>query len=369
MIMKDGVDQRHHILHDHGDGVDLTHHGDAEVGPGLIDLAVNVRAGMPPAWLKERLAATIDQLAAYPDPATATEAIARHHHRPTDEVLPTAGGAEAFTLIARALAPRAATPVRHPVVVHPQFTEPDVALTTAGHKVHRVLLSERSGFQLAPDDVPDDADLVVVGNPTNPTSVLHPAARLTALARPGRILVVDEAFMDAVPGETESLAARRDIPGLVVVRSLTKTWGLAGARAGYLTGPSWLVQRFRSVQPPWSVSTLAVEATRTCLEPRALAEAAHLARADEPVRTWLATELTRLGGHVVPEPRAPFVLAWFPHGRRLRGALREAGWAVRRGDTFPGLGDNWMRIAVRQHAVMERFIAQLADLYPAGNAV
>ena len=41
----------------------------------------------------------------------------------------------------------------------------------------------------------------MIGNPTNPTSVLHPAATIAALVRPGRTLVVDEAFMDAVPGE------------------------------------------------------------------------------------------------------------------------------------------------------------------------
>ena len=91
-------------------------------------------------------------------------------------------------------------------------------------------------FDLDPDLVPAGADLVVLGNPTNPTARLHPVEILERLARPGRILVVDEAFADAVPGEPATLAARRDLPGLVVVRSLTKTWGLAGLRVGYLLG-------------------------------------------------------------------------------------------------------------------------------------
>ena len=147
-------------------------------------------------------------------------------------MLVTAGAAEAFTLIARALRP--GRDVRRPVVVHPQFTEPEVALTVAGHRVERVLLRAEDGFALDPSAVPADADLVVVGNPTNPTSVLH--SGLAALARPGRVLVVDEAFMDAVPGEPGSPAAQR-LPGVIVVRSLTKTWGLAGLRAGYVIGP------------------------------------------------------------------------------------------------------------------------------------
>ena len=55
---------------------------------------------------------------------------------------------------------------------------------------------------------------------------------VAALCRPGRTTVVDEAFADAVPGEGASVAARRDLPGLVVVRSPTKTWALAGLRVG-----------------------------------------------------------------------------------------------------------------------------------------
>ncbi|MFH4189075.1 aminotransferase class I/II-fold pyridoxal phosphate-dependent enzyme, partial [Acinetobacter baumannii] len=62
------------------------------------------------------------------------------------------------------------------------------------------------------DGVPDDADLVVLGNPTNPTSVLHPRAAIEALRRPGRLIVVDEAFADLTLGadgrpEPESLAS------------------------------------------------------------------------------------------------------------------------------------------------------------------
>ncbi|GAA3239399.1 hypothetical protein GCM10020256_60460 [Streptomyces thermocoprophilus] len=201
---------------------DLRHHGDAEVrddGAKLVDLAVNVRAGTPPVWLRERIAGALEDLAAYPDGRAARAAVAARHGVEPGRVLLTAGAAEAFVLLARAL------DVRRPVVVHPQFTEPEAALRDAGHEVGRVLLREADGFRLDAAAVPEDADLVVIGNPTNPTSVLHPAEAVAALARPGRCLVVDEAFMDAVPGEREALAGRTDVPGLVVLRSLTKTWG------------------------------------------------------------------------------------------------------------------------------------------------
>ena len=127
-------------------------------------------------------------LGTYPQTDEAVAAIAAAHGVPSESVLPTAGGAEAFTLLARALRPN------RPVVVHPQFTEPEAALIAAGHGPERVILTSDNRFRLDPDQIPADADLVMVGNPTNPTSVLHPAATLRALLRPGRTLVVDEAF-------------------------------------------------------------------------------------------------------------------------------------------------------------------------------
>ena len=145
-------------------------------------------------------------------------------------MLPSAGGAELFTLLARARRWTA------PVVVHPQFTEPEAALRAAGYHPRRVILPADHGFRLDPSQVPADADLVIIGNPTNPTGVLHPAELLRRLVRPGRLLVVDEAFMDAVPGEPETLITGGSMDGVLVLRSLTKTWGLAGLRAGYAVG-------------------------------------------------------------------------------------------------------------------------------------
>lgn len=328
----------------------LGHHGDAEVAEGLVDLAVNVRPAAPPPWLRERLAASLDDLAAYPRPEAARAAVAARHGRDPGEVLLTAGAAEAFVLLARALSPRRAA------IVHPQFTEPEAALRSAGHPVDRVVLPAADGFALDPAAVPDDADLVVVGNPTNPTSALHPAPAITALARPGRVLVVDEAFMDAVPGEPETVAGRRDLPGLLVVRSLTKTWGLAGLRVGYLLGERDLVALLAGGQPLWSVSTPALVAAGACSQPAARAEADAMARAAAADRAYLCGRLGELDEvEVAGAPRAPFVLARVPGGPHVREGLRGRGFAVRRADTFPGLGPDWLRVAVRDRATTDAF--------------
>ncbi len=337
---------------------DLLHHGDAETAVGLVDLAVNVRADTPPSWLAREIADSLAGLAAYPDGRAARDAVARRHGRPDAEVLLTAGAAEAFVLLARALRPRRA------VVVHPQFTEPEAALRAAGHRVERVLLTASDGFRLHSAAVPDDADLVVLGNPTNPTSVLHPAALVRELARPGRTLVVDEAFMDAVPGERESLAGRRDVPGLVVLRSLTKTWGLAGLRVGYVLAGAATVAALERAQPLWAVSTPALAAARACMTPRALAEAARAARAVTADRAHLVERLRALPGGGVQvageAPAAPFLLLRLPDADVVRLRLRDLGWAVRRADTFPGLGREWLRVAVRDRRTSDAFADALA---------
>ncbi|MFH9862777.1 Rv2231c family pyridoxal phosphate-dependent protein CobC [Streptomyces sp. NPDC017202] len=351
----------------HTDGHDLRHHGDAEVrddGSALVDLAVNVRADTPPAWLREHVAASLTGLAAYPDGRAARAAVAARHGLPVERVLLTAGAAEAFVLLARALK------VRRPVVVHPQFTEPEAALRDAGHSVDRVLLREEDGFRLDPAAVPEDADLVVIGNPTNPTSVLHPAAAVAGLARPGRTLVVDEAFMDAVPGEREALAGRTDVPGLVVLRSLTKTWGLAGLRIGYvLAGPD-TVGELERAQPLWPVSTPALAAAEACVSPRALSEAAEAAERVAADRAHLVAGLARFAGagvRVAGPAQGPFVLVRVPAAVAVRRELRALGYAVRRGDTFPGLGEDWLRVAVRDRGTVDGFLRAVGTVVGAAG--
>ncbi|HET9254687.1 MAG TPA: Rv2231c family pyridoxal phosphate-dependent protein CobC [Pseudonocardiaceae bacterium] len=335
----------------------LRHHGDVDAGPGLLDFAVNVRGDRPPAWLRERLAFALDGLGRYPSAAqdaTARAAAAGRHGRDPAEVLVLGGVAEGFALLP-ALAPRLAA------VVHPSFTEPEVALRRAGIPVRRVLTD--SAHRLRPERIPADADLVVLGNPTNPTSVLHPAGLLRSLARPGRVLVVDEAFMDAVAGERESLAADRSTVGLLVFRSLTKTWALPGLRAGYALGEPGLLAPLAAPRPQWPVGTLVLEAVRACSAPAAVTEAAAASAQIAQHREWMAGQLMALPGVTVHLPAAaPFLLLRVPAGERVRSALAEAGIAVRRADTFPGLTPDHLRVAVRPPETATLLVEALRDV-------
>jgi cobyrinic acid a,c-diamide synthase len=303
---------------------------------------------------------SVDDLAAYPDPRRARAAIADAHGVGVERVLPSAGGAELFTLLARARRWTAS------VVVHPQFTEPEAALRAAGHQPRRVVLDREHGFRLDPTRVPADADLVIIGNPTNPTGVLHPAELLRQLIRPGRLLVIDEAFMDAIPDEPETVITGGSMDGVLVLRSLTKTWGLAGLRAGYAVGDPTAIIALARQQAPWSVSTPATEAMIACVSETARTIAATAAVEITRRRDHLLAGLTELGLPTVPESRTPFLLVdsrgWLPGDHApgtLRVRLRERGFAVRRGETFPGLGADWIRIAVRDEETTDTFIKTL----------
>ncbi|BCI53983.1 aminotransferase [Mycolicibacterium litorale] len=316
------------------------YHGDQAVLPGMRDFAVNVRAAVPPSWLVARLSDRLADLGGYPsaaDERRAVHAVAARHGRAEDEVALLAGGAEGFALLAR-LQPRLAA------LVAPSFTEPDAVFAAAGVPVTHVVLDPP--FRLTGAQVPAEADLVVIGNPTNPTGVLHSREEILALRRPGRIVVVDEAFADAVPGEPQSLAGEA-LPDVLVLRSLTKTWALAGLRVGYALGPRDILRRLTAQRAHWALGTLQLEALAACNTPSAVRDAEAGAYRLAALRAEMVAGLTRLGLECVPG-RAPFVLFSVPEAERVRKRLADRGIAVRRCDTFVGLDGQYLRAAVRQ---------------------
>lgn len=333
----------------------LRHHGDDETAPGLLDFAVNVQGDGPPEWLRRRLAAGLATLGSYPSEAAhlrAREAVAARHGRTVDEVLLLAGGAEGFAMLPK-LEPALAA------LIHPSFTEPEWMLRQAQVPIARAVLDPP--YQLRGAAVPESADLVVVGNPTNPTSVLHPASEILALRRPGRIVVVDEAFADAVQGEPESLAGM-SLPDMVVLRSLTKTWALAGLRCGYALGSPDVLRRLQVGRAHWPLGSLQLEAIEACCEPAAVTAAQERAGHLEGQRREMAARLTATGVNVNGPASAPFLLIQVPDGEAVRRRLRTRGIAVRRGDTFPGLGSDHLRVAVRGRAETDVLVSALEEI-------
>lgn len=332
--------------------MNLRLHGDTVALPGMLDFAVNVWPERS-AKLDEVLSQALLDSSRYPNETPAREAIATRHGRALEDVLLLNGACEAFWLLAQTYRPRLAASI------HPSFTEPEAALRAAGAEVVHVLReSDRWSFQL--DDVPEAAELVVLGNPNNPTGALDPPDMISSLAREQRLVVVDESFMDFVPDENASLARASGLGGLVVVRSLTKLWSLAGIRAGYLLAPPTVVERLSELRQPWSVNSLACAALAACAADdetrRRVAARAAAARAE------LIRELCSLPHIQVWPSEANFLLLRTLDGPRLIERLAVRGMAVRPASSFPGLDEDYIRIAVRTREDNATLLEALREL-------
>ena len=317
----------------------LRHHGDRDVRPGDADHAVNVMAGGPPPWLQAAVADALETDAdRYPREAEAIAAIAALHGRQEREIVPTNGAAEALWLLGPSLRPTLAA------ILHPGFTEAEAALHAHRVPTVRVARDGDRDFAIDPALVPEAADLVVVGNPASPSGTLAAATAILALRRPGRTVVVDEAFMSLVPGEPGTLV-RTPLPDVIVVRSLTKALGIPGLRAGYAVAPPALADRLRAVRPPWSANVLALRAlSAAAAHPAELAAIAERADAE---RTDLAERLAAIAGVRVWPGAANFVLVAVDDGPGAVAALRAQTIAVRPAASFPGLDARHIRITAR----------------------
>lgn len=209
------------------------------------------------------------------------------------------------------------------------YSEYAPAFARAGHDV--VPLGEAD---FARDDLVDTLDHLVVVNPNNPTARLLPTATLsdwhTRLAARGGTLVLDEAFIDCRP--TYSLAARAHLPGLVVLRSLGKFYGLAGVRCGFVLAETALLDALRAEFGHWTVSGPARAVARVALADIAWQSATRL-RLDQQGEQ-LAMLLRCHGLAPVMQP----LFCWVPDARAavLHESLARAGVWTRR---FDAAGD------------------------------
>lgn len=146
----------------------------------------------------------------------------------------------------------------------PSYAEHAYAWGTAGHR-----LSTRPASQID-DQAVAGADVVVLVNPNNPDGYRYPPARLQRwreqLARRGGWLVMDEAFMDVTPAQ--SLLRHTLPPGLIVLRSFGKFFGLAGARVGFVCAEPALLEALSAAAGPWAVAGPSRAVARQALQDR-----------------------------------------------------------------------------------------------------
>ena len=202
------------------------------------------------------------------------------------------------------------------------------------------------------------AELTIVANPNSPSGTAAPPDALEALAaRLDGVLVVDEAYAEFADRTALDLVRRSD--RVVVLRTLSKSHGLAGLRLGYAVAQPRLLAGLAKVKDSYNVDAVAARVGAA-----AMRDVDHtrgtVARIRE-ARSRLAAALAGLGFHVWPS-QANFLLARPPGGdaRRLYDGLRSRGILVRYFDE-PRLADA-LRITVGTEAQNERLTGTLAAL-------
>jgi cobalamin biosynthetic protein CobC len=191
------------------------------------------------------------------------------------------------------------------VVAAPSYAEHAHHWRQHGHTLREVAYADL-------DAAVDTCDVLVVCNPNNPTGATVPADTLLAwastLAARGGWLIVDEAFADTAP--SNSVAAHSAQPGLIVLRSVGKFFGLAGVRVGFVGAAPTLLTALADRLGPWTVSGPAQQVARAALEdlPWHAAMRATLAREGERLRALLALHRIASSGTDLfqwwPEPEA-----------------------------------------------------------------
>ncbi len=243
----------------------------------------------------------------------------------------------------------------------PAFSEYERAALRAGAKVKRLTLGEKDAFRITPDAfvrAMRGADMAFLCNPNNPTGHALTRDEVMYIAHAAKkekcLLVVDEAFADFKP---ECSVMDEESMYLVVLRSMTKFYGMAGLRLGYGVIPKGLIKTFKKHKEPWTVNALAAKAGTAALEDRTFTEKTLKLIQKEKLRMkagFLEMNIehfnTSANFFLLKLEKASFV------ADRL---LRHDGIAVRECGNFHGLNEQFIRVAARGREENLKFLEAL----------
>ncbi len=203
-----------------------------------LDLSTGIN---PDGWPVKTMPASI--WARLPEDEDELNTIAGYYYG-TDSILPVAGSQAAIQALPQLRKPSRVN------VLNPGYAEHAHAWQRANHSVSAVTPQQIESTLAA-------TDVLVIIHPNNPTGDTFPVETILAwhahLARRGGWLVVDEAFIDATP--EHSIVSQTTSPGLIVLRSLGKFFGLAGARVGFVCAQTELLAQLNALLGPWTIST------------------------------------------------------------------------------------------------------------------
>lgn len=338
----------------------------------LIDFSASINPFGPPRSVMKRLqrdAADSVLLARYPDPrySELRSALAARLTVPPECLAIANGSAALFGAVIRSVRPNTC------LLPVPAFSEQQQALVAAACRVAHIPLSASEGFRLDIRALCRTFEelrpsLCVLTNPHNPSGALTSAADMLQVVHAAAAcqvqLLVDEAFIDFAPGETLTVEATHS-DHVVVLRSLTKLYGMPALRVGYAVSTPDVAARVDAQLAAWSVTTLAAGAAVEALRDDDYARRTLRAVAGD--RQHFRERLASVEMETY-ESAGNFLLLRLPQGgpdsTQLRTHLiRKHRLVVRDCRSFDGMEDGrFIRVAVRARAENERFVSALQSV-------
>ena len=322
----------------------------------IVKLASNENPlGMSP-MAKRAVEAAINGIERYPDQFDLIKAVAERCGVAQNQVVLGNGSNDVLDLIARVfLAPgRSAVFAQHAFAVYPLATlstGAELISTPAknyGHDLNAMCISIRP-----------DTRIVWIANPNNPTGNFLPYLEVRAFLEtvpPDVVVVLDEAYNDYLaPAERVDTAAWiKDFPNLVVTRTFSKIFGLAGLRVGYAIASAEVADLMNRVRQPFNVNNLAIAAAVAALDDHQfVAESYELNRRG---MAQLLAGLKRLGLEHIPS-HGNFVTFKVPGAAEVNQQLLKQGVIVR---PIAGYGlPDWLRVTIGTEPDNARFLEAL----------
>ena len=337
--------------------------------PGqLLDASASLVPFRPPAVLRRALKRGIQgsALRDYPDRSQQElrAAIASWHAIDKETVLPGNGAAELFTWTARDAAGCGLSGF-----LEPGFADYRRALACWGGAAQGLPLdlgtfSAGVGLWPVPVERYPEVRVIWITNPHNPTGQLWSRASLEPLLERHSLVICDEAFLPLVPnGEQQSLIPLvADHPNLVVIRSLTKLFAVAGLRLGYAIASPARLQQWSQWRDPWPVNGLALAAGSAVM-----ADQLGLKRWQECVQRWIRREepwlraqINALAGLTAHPSSANYLLLEGDDSLlHLREQVARRRVLLRDCRSFAGLGERWLRVGLQDRRGNRRILQAL----------
>jgi len=330
----------------------------------VVDFSASINPLGPPPRVREAVERV--DFAQYPDRhcQALRDALSARLEVEPDEVLVGNGSTELVHLLARAYLGKG----KRAFLFTPTFGEYEAACDVVGAPFSVSIASEAAGFQWDMEKALEAIHaqrprLVFLCNPSNPTGVYLSRAAVervaTAVQETG-LLVLDEAYLSFTDGAWDSRSLL-DLRNVVLLRSMTKDYALAGLRLGYLVAQPDVVSRVRQLQPSWSVNAMAQAAGLAALGSEEYLEEARQVISQS--KRYLLREISSLGLEVAP-PSANFLLVKVGDAAALRLKLMKLGFCVRDCASF-GLQD-YIRVGVRKLGECRRLVAALKEVLASG---